>query len=354
MALLERSGTNCPGASVSGTNWPPLRCQAATVPNDCNNLQAFLRGLVRAMTKANIIPCHMRVNEMLYTRKPRKSAPGERHSATWGKRWSMFLVVLFGGVASAHYAQSPAPKFAPDLEPAVARAHQGVAANETVKVIVQYKQVPQAEQEGRVQRLGARLNRRLGIVKGMALEMPVSALPGLEADPEVVSVSVDHPVKAMDDYTNAAMNVPAVWNGGYNGAGIGVAVIDSGINDSHPDLWDSTESYSRVAYHQDFTGTSVRNSNGKLVYDLYGHGTHVAGIVGGNGYLSNGTYSGVAPAVTLIDLRVLNAQGAGSDSTVIAAIQQAINLQNKYNIEVINLSLGRAISVGYAQDPLCQ
>src|SRR5208283_5036275 len=369
MALLERSGTNCPGASVSGTNWPPLRCQAATVPNDCNNLQAFLRGLVRAMTKANIIPCHMRVNEMLYTRKPRKSAPGERHSATWGKRWSMFLVVLFGGVASAQYAQSPAPKFAPDLEPAVARAHQGVAANETVKVIVQYKQVPQAEQEGRVQRLGARLNRRLGIVKGMALEMPVSALPGLEADPEVVSVSVDHPVKAMDDYTNAAMNVPAVWNGGYNGAGIGVAVIDSGINDTHPDLWDSTESYSRVAYHQDFTGTTIYNTtvtgvsntlapsmplHQVPVYDLYGHGTHVAGIIGGNGYLSSGLYTGVAPSVTLIDLRVLDGTGSGSDSEVISAIQQAIALKSKYNIRVINLSLGRGVFVPYAQDPLCQ
>jgi len=46
------------------------------------------------------------------------------------------------------------------------------------------------------------------------------------------------------------------------------------INDNHPDLWDSTESYSRVVYHQDFTGTTVYNSFHHLVYDLYGHGTH--------------------------------------------------------------------------------
>ena len=98
----------------------------------------------------------------------------------------------------------------------------------------------------------------------------------------------------MDDYTNSAINASAAWNSGYDGSGIGVAVIDSGINDNHPDLWDQSQSYSRVLYHQDFTGTSVRNQYGRVVYDLYGHGTHVAGIVGGNGYLSNGVYQGFA------------------------------------------------------------
>src|SRR5271156_6316627 len=279
---------------------------------------------------------------MLQTLKPNSPARGQRHSADWRKRLSTLLLLLVAGAAFAQDSVGgrPVGKFAPDLAPFVARAHQRAAANETLQVIVQYKQVPQAEQEGRVQRLGARLNHRLSVVKGIALTISIGALPALEADAEVESVSLDHPLKAMDDYTNAAMNVSAALNAGYNGAGIGVAVIDSGINDNHPDLWDSTESYSRVVYHQDFTGTPVKNASGKVVYDLYGHGTHVAGIVGGNGYLSNGNYSGVAAAVNLIDLRVLNSVGAGTDSMVIAAIQQAIKLQNKYNIQVINLSLG--------------
>ena len=68
----------------------------------------------------------------------------------------------------------------------------------------------------------------------------------------------------------------------------------------------------------------------------------------------SGNYEGVAPDVNLIDLRALDLNGAGSDSTVIAAIQQAIALKSTYNIRVINLSLGRGISVSYAQDPLCQ
>ena len=160
-------------------------------------------------------------------------------------------------------------------------------------------------------------------------------------------------MKGLDDISDVATGVPAAWTAGYNGAGIGVAVIDSGINDSHPDLQDSTKSNSRVVYRQDFTGTATSNSGGAQ-YDLYGHGTHVAGIIGGNGYLSGGNYVGVAPAVNLVDLRVLDLNGSGTDSNVIAAIEQAIALKSTYNIRVINLSLHRGIFVSYTQDPLCQ
>src|SRR5690349_15837999 len=113
--------------------------------------------------------------------------------------------------------------------------------------------------------------------------------------------------------------------------GIGVAVIDSGINGSHDDLM-NTYTQSRVVYHQDFTGTSIYDSTGKAVYDTYGHGTHVAGIIAGDGTDSNGQFTGIAYGVNLIDLRVLDKNGAGSDSNVIAAIQRAVALKNTYNI----------------------
>jgi serine protease AprX len=286
--------------------------------------------------------------------KPKSPGRGERHSAAWGKRLSTVLLLLVAESAFGQWATGrPAGKFAPDLAPIAARANHGAAANETVQVIVQYKQIPQAAEEGRAELLGGRLNHRLHTVKGIALTIPVNALPALEADPEVLSVSIDHPMKGLDDVSDVATGVPTAWSAGYNGAGIGVAVIDSGINDSHPDLKDSTESHSRVVYRQDFTGTATSNSSGAK-YDLYGHGTHVAGIIGGNGYLSSGNYIGVAPAVNLVDLRVLDLNGAGTDSNVIAAIEQAITLQKTYNIRVINLSLGRGIFVSYTQDPLCQ
>ena len=56
-------------------------------------------------------------------------------------------------------------------------------------------------------------------------------------------------MNVMDDLTNGATGVASAWSAGFNGAGVGVAVIDSGINDSHPDLWNSTQTSSRVVYH---------------------------------------------------------------------------------------------------------
>src|SRR5712672_2655953 len=288
--------------------------------------------------------------------KPKSPDRGQRHSAAWGKRLSTLLLILITEVAFASPGGNDGQqvgKFGPDLAPVVARAHQGKAGTNTVNVIVQYRNLPRSKQEGRVHGLGARLNHRLGMVKAIALTVPTSALPALESDSEVLSVSFDHPLNGADDYTDAAANVSAAWNAGYTGTGIGIAVIDSGINDNHPDLWDSTQANSRVVYRQDFTGTAASNASGAQ-YDLFGHGTHVAGIIGGNGYLSAGRFAGVAPGVNFIDLRALDANGSGSDSSVIAAIQQAIALKDTYNIRVLNLSLGRGIPVSYAQDPLCQ
>src|SRR5262249_27174248 len=139
------------------------------------------------------------------------------------------------------------------------------------------------------------------------------------------------------------------WQLGYDGTGIGVAVIDSGIFDI-PDL-DNASKKSRIVYSQDFVG--------KPAIDQYGHGTHVAGIVGGNGVNSTGseytyTFRGIAPNVNLINLRVLDQYGQGTESAVIAAIQTAIALKSTYNIGVINLSLGRPVYETYTLDPLCQ
>ena len=136
------------------------------------------------------------------------------------------------------------------------KAKQGSAATQTVKVIVEYRQVPTASHYATMQGRGGRLQAKLHFIKSAAFTIPVSALPALEADPEIVSVTIDHPMNVMDDLTNGATGVASAWSAGFNGAGIGVAVIDSGINDSHPDLWNSTQTASRVVYHQDFTGTA--------------------------------------------------------------------------------------------------
>src|SRR5260370_368877 len=100
-------------------------------------------------------------------------------------------------------------------------------------------------------------------------------------------------------------------------------------------------------------------SRGGVQYDDFGHGPHVAGILAGNGSSSSMPGSlhilkGIAPNANLLDLRVLDKNGASTDSAVIAAIQQAVQLKSKYNVRVINLSLGRPIYESCNRDPLCQ
>ncbi len=140
---------------------------------------------------------------------------------------------------------------------------------------------------------------------------------------------------------------------GLTGAGIGVAVIDSGVTTWHDDLtYAGTSSLVKVKNGQrvtafvDFVGGRV------APYDDYGHGTHVAGIIAGNGYDSSGARAGIAPDANLVSLKVLDGDGRGVISNVIAALEWAVTNRAAYNIRVINLSVGAGISESYNTDPL--
>jgi serine protease AprX len=181
--------------------------------------------------------------------------------------------------------------------------------------------------------------------------VPLSRLESLSQDPEVAYISPDRPVSGANDYAEATVGADVAQNYGYDGTGVAVAVIDSGISD-HPDLHDPVTGQSRVVYSQTFIP-------GSDTLDHFGHGTHVAGIIAGNGQASGGKSNpqriyGVAPNVRLVNLKVLDANGAGQDSYVIAALQRAVALKNTYGIRVINLSLGRPVYESFTQDPLCQ
>ena len=142
------------------------------------------------------------------------------------------------------------------------------------------------------------------------------------------------------------------------GQGVGVAVIDSGITVNRDLTGDASgvpnwsDLVSRVRYEESFVA-------GEGPEDNYGHGTHLAGTIAGDGSNSAGplyTHNifGVAPGVQLINLKVLDRNGASTDSQVIQAIERAIELKDTYNIKVINLSLGRPVFESYKTDPLCQ
>jgi serine protease AprX len=129
------------------------------------------------------------------------------------------------------------------------------------------------------------------------------------------------------------------------GTGIGVAVVDSGIN-WQPDLYTlsgSNRVVANVRFNTDYNATT---------FDNYGHGSHVAGIVGGNGRSSNGAYIGVAPMVNLVNVKVSNDDGSATASTVVAGLQWILNNKDAYNIRVVNISLNSAVPESYHTSPL--
>src|SRR5712692_9932065 len=126
-----------------------------------------------------------------------------------------------------------------------------------------------------------------------------------------------HPVSPLLNESVPLLDVPAVWSAGPTGAGVRIAIIDTGIDASHPDF------RGRIVGHANFSAAAEG--------DDVGHGTHVAGIAAGAG----GVYRGVAPAAALVIAKALSTAG-GTEDAVLAAISWA----SGQDIAVMNLSLG--------------
>ena len=189
----------------------------------------------------------------------------------------------------------------------------------------------------------------------VALEVSRAELDLLMRDSAFGHISADAPVAADMATANKVTRASSVWQGtssllgstpGYTGAGIGVAVVDSGIA-PHTAVAD------RVIARVNFVTWESTSSS-----DPYGHGTHVAGIVAGNTTAAKDVTAafagGSAPAVRLIDVRVLGSRGMGYTSDVIAGIDWSVKHRAKYGIRVINLSLGHPVSEPSTTDPLCR
>ena len=222
----------------------------------------------------------------------------------------------------------------------------------TISVIIQFNEAPKAKHLAELEAQGGHVTFTLDQINAVAVRVPLSALQWLNGHPDVLYVSPDRPNKvASDDDIPAVMDDVARQQYGLDGTGVGIAVIDSGVF-NHDDLKNAAGTASRIVYNESFI------LNDPTTNDVYGHGTHVAGVLAGNGRDSQSGYPtqyvGIAPNANIINLRVLDANGSGSDSQVIAAIQRAIQLKNTYNIRVINLSLGRSVFESYTLDPVCQ
>jgi serine protease AprX len=213
-------------------------------------------------------------------------------------------------------------------------------STKNVNAIVQFHQPLNNGHLNRLLGKGAKLLRRLDSIRGAAVTVPAAALGAISEDDEVRYLSPERKTHPTLDYTTVTAGANLAWSSGYAGAGVSVAVIDSGIQD-HPDL------AGQIVYRESFTGLNS-------TLDTYGHGVHVSGIIASTGATNGAKYKGVAPGAKIVALRVLGDEGEGSDSMVIAAIQRAIELKNTYNIRVINLSLGRQVWESYTLDPLAQ
>jgi serine protease AprX len=184
------------------------------------------------------------------------------------------------------------------------------------------------------------------IVHGVAVQLNPSQISRLRHDQSVMRMVYDAPVILTNTPFNPAilangypllLNAAPAWTnpaGRVTGKGVTVAVIDSGIW-AHPDL------SGRIDANLNF------NPWVSDAADAFGHGTAVAGIVGGNGSASAGRYVGIAPEVNLLNLRVTDGRGAAPTSAVVNAIVWAADNRDSYNIRVISLSIQSSVVESY-------
>jgi serine protease AprX len=271
------------------------------------------------------------------------------------------LALVAAGAASA----LPAP--AATRSAAAGRVSQIAAGHPTrsVEVIVRLA-AGRTEAEGRaaVLRHHGRVTGELHIFNGLVAQLRARDAVRLQGDPAVAAVSLNAPVKQSintKDLRTAypyAADAPPAWNnssggGSATGLGVGVAVIDTGIAGALPDFrTSSADPSSRVI------GSAVVNPLATTAADTYGHGTHVAGIIAGNGNRRpdtdplRGQYIGIAPQANLVSVKVADDTGGATVLDVIYGLQFVVDHKADYNIRVANLSLESTDVQSAATDPL--
>ena len=220
-----------------------------------------------------------------------------------------------------------------------------------VNVIVQKRNQNQAVEQ-RVVRLGGTITKEFTIINAFVAELSASAAIALTEMEDVRWVSLDAPViesgcdgcvstANLTAFPSTSVRADKVWSISPNsqGEGITVAVVDSGINSSHPSL------KGRVL-------ADVKVSEYQFMGDYYGHGTFVAGIIAGTGDVANGIAPGIAPRANLISVKVTSMAGAASESDVVAGLQWVYDNRDTYKIRVVNISFNSTLAQPYQTSPV--
>lgn len=203
----------------------------------------------------------------------------------------------------------------------------------------------------------AKIKDELPIINGFTADIDEADLQRLlERKPDGISIFIDEKYKMIDDpiftekpddisiMTDNAiktLGVDKLWEKGFTGKDVTIAVIDTGI---YP--------------HNDFGGKILGFKdyvNGfKQAYDDQGHGTHVAGDCAGDGTMSEGRYKGTAPDANLVGVKCLDKNGSGRFSDIIKGIQWVVQNKDKFDIKIMNMSLGGPAFQSYEDDPISQ
>ncbi|MEA1908369.1 MAG: S8 family serine peptidase [Euryarchaeota archaeon] len=190
------------------------------------------------------------------------------------------------------------------------------------------------------------------IINGISAKIPTESIKEVAGLPDVECLYLDraihliHPIEAEEPAQAGSVELATdigegteerVWDEGIDGSGIVVAVIDTGIDKNHPDL------YGKVIAEKNFV------DDGTTADDQHGHGTHCAGIIAGTGEASGGRYKGIAPGALLMNARVLDSEGQGELSDIIAGIEWAVD----NGADVISISAGGSNPGDVQSKPEC-
>jgi len=189
---------------------------------------------------------------------------------------------------------------------------------------------------------------RINIIAGT---VPVERINEILRVPGVVFLSFNGPVEIMMDETVPEHNVPALWDLGYTGEGMNIAVIDTGIDATHVginDFDDDPATYDpKVIAFYDSINSPDQTDGSTTPYDDHGHGSHCAGIASGTGEnnidedgIDGNVFRGIAPGSALIGVKVLSGGGSGSFAQVMRGMEWCIDNREKFNIRAATMSLG--------------
>ncbi|CAG0940238.1 serine protease AprX [Anaerolineae bacterium] len=275
-------------------------------------------------------------------------------SLNWGKRLCLFVLLALVAVLA------PAvPSFTTPARVSPVLTRFATEQPDAMIGVIVLKSTEDKSAEEQVTQLGGTVTQDLRIINAFAAQIKAKDAPQIAQANGVKWVSFDAPIvqtactppcidtSALKSIYTQTINANKLWNenGSLQGQGIAVAVVDSGIRANHPDLLNA-DGTSRVV-------ASVKvNNNATTTDDYYGHGTFVAGIIGGNGKASNGAYIGVAPKVNLVNVKISDDQGKATTSDLIKGLDWIYHHRTEYNIRVVSLSVTSSQNESYRTSPL--